>query len=333
MSFPATKLTVGIKALNEERHIAQAVESALKACDMVGGGEVILADSGSSDRTVEIASRYAIRIVQLANPEDRSCGAGAQLAFQHAQGEFFYLLDGDMALDPAFVKAGIAYLEQHPDVAGVGGYVQEMVTEAHEFEIRAEAVMADRNWLPGLVDRLDCGGLYRRDAILEVGYFADRNLHAFEELELGARLRCRGWKLARIGDLAVQHYGHAVSGYKLLWRRVRSGYAGATGEVFRSSLGNRQFSFLLRTFGHLRNASIVLAWWLILATLVISGRLLALLVALLLPIVFLIVRRRSLRLGFFSFVSWNANAWGLISGFVRRRTDPMRPLASKIIDP
>ena len=52
---PRCRVSVIIKALNEERRIEATVESALRAVATVGG-EVILADSCSSDRTVELAS-------------------------------------------------------------------------------------------------------------------------------------------------------------------------------------------------------------------------------------------------------------------------------------
>ncbi|AMJ62026.1 glycosyltransferase [Bosea sp. PAMC 26642] len=327
------KLTIGIKALNEERHIAAALGSAVEAAGAVGG-EVILADSGSVDRTIEIAGRYPVRIVQLADPNERSCGAGAQLAFQHAQGEYFYLLDGDMVIEPGFLPAAIAFIEANPDVAGVGGHVQEMHTQAQEFQIRAESVRREANWLPGTVDRLDCGGLYRASAIREAGYFADRNLHAFEEFDLGARLRARGWKLARIDVPAVKHYGHAMDGYRLMWKRFRSGYSGATGEVLRGALGREHFKLVLRDLGHIRNGIVVILWWVLLIALAFApglspaGRLGLILAALLVPIGFLSVRRRSIRLGLYSFVSWNAGAAGLIAGFFRKRVPPRQPLAS-----
>ena len=68
------------------------------------GGEVILADSYSTDRTVKIASRYPVRIVQLRHPEERCCGVGPQLGYQYAQGEFIYLMDGDMTLLEGFLE-------------------------------------------------------------------------------------------------------------------------------------------------------------------------------------------------------------------------------------
>ena len=46
------RVSIIIKALNEEKLIAETIESALRAVSRVGG-EVILADSCSTDRTVE----------------------------------------------------------------------------------------------------------------------------------------------------------------------------------------------------------------------------------------------------------------------------------------
>jgi glycosyltransferase involved in cell wall biosynthesis len=322
------KVTVGIKALNEEENIARALASAVAAVATVGG-EVILADSGSTDRTVSIAQTFPVRIFQLANPTEKSCGAGAQLAFQHAQGEYFYILDGDMALRQNFLESGIAYLEANPRVAAVGGIVNECNLDGEEFQIRSNSVRNNRNWLPGPVDRLDCGGLYRLSALQEVGYFADRNLHAFEEFELSARLRSRGWKLARIDHPAIDHYGHTTGGYRLLLRRVKSGYSGAPGEVLRGALGKNHLPIVLGRFGHVRNGFAIILWWAaIIASLFSSHVVIALAVLLLVPLVFLIIRRKSVRLGLYSLTAWNISALGLLMGLFRSRIPPDRPLAS-----
>lgn len=329
------KVTVGIKALNEEKHIAKALQSALAAAQQLGG-EVVLADSGSTDKTLEIASsypasQYPLRVVQLANPAERCCGAGAQLAFENARGEYFYLLDGDMVLHPDFLAAGIAFLEANPDIAGVGGRVREMETTAEEFQIRAKATAQNSGWQPGIVDRLDCGGLYRVDAIRQVGWFADRNLHAFEEFELGARLQAQGWKLARIDMPAVEHYGHALSGYKLLFRRMRSGYSGAPGEVLRGALGQAHLPVVLRRLGHVRNGIAVICWWLALIACIAMQSWPALLALILVPLAFLSWRRGSFRLGLYSLTAWNVSALGLIQGFFRRRADPNGPIRVKVL--
>lgn len=323
-------LTIGIKALNEEAHIADALASAVAAVARVGG-EVVLADSGSTDRTLDIARTFPVRVVGLQNVAERCCGAGAQLAFQHADGEYFYLLDGDMVLNPDFVTAGIAYLEANPQVAGVGGRVREVNVANAEFQIRAATVRADRNWLPGEVDRLDCGGLYRMSALRALGYFADRNLHSFEEFELGARLRAHGWKLVRIDVPAVDHFGHSEEGYRLLWRRLKSGYAGGAGEVLRAAVGAPHFALVLRGLGHVRNGLSVMLWWILLVVAVLSKQWWALAVLVALPIGWLWYKRGRFGLAIYSFVSWNCIALGLITGFFRRRRPPTQAIAAVMV--
>src|SRR4051812_46633710 len=179
----ASPLTVSIiiKALNEERHIAAAIESAIAAIKGMRG-EIILADSASTDRTIEIARRYPITIVQMTRPEDRSCGAGGQLGFQYSKGRYIWLVDGDMEMKPGFLRAAIQFLESHPDVAGVGGMPTEHETSNLEYVKRIAHENSVRR--PGLVTRLDGGGVYRRAAIEAVGYLTDRNIHGSEELEL-----------------------------------------------------------------------------------------------------------------------------------------------------
>jgi GT2 family glycosyltransferase len=325
------KLTIGIKALNEEKHIEASLRSAMEAARL-WDGEVILADSGSTDRTLEIARQFPVKIVQLANPLERSCGAGAQLAFQHVNSEYFYLLDGDMVLQPEFISAGLEFLESEPRLAGVGGIVLEMNIDAPDFQIRA-AAWQEQGKSTRELDRLDCGGLYRVSAIRDVGYFADRNLHAFEEFELGARLIAKGWKLARIGKTAVEHFGHQTGGYTLLWRRFKSGYSGANGEVLRAAIGRPQLRFVLGHLAHIRIATLVIVWWLcalacIVTPIGVSARISGLSLLLLTPAVLLSIRRKSVRLGMYSLISWNVSALGLIIGFFRKRVPPEKSLAS-----
>lgn len=317
------KVTIGIKALNEEANVAACLESALAALAAIDG-EVILADCGSSDRTVEIAREYPVRIVQLLRPEDRGCGAGAQLAFQYAQGEYFYLLDGDMTLDKDFLREGLAYLAAHDDIAGVGGHVTERNLAGEEFRVRADkAEVRER-----AVDTLDCGGLYRTAAICSVGYFADRNLHAFEEFELGARLAAKGWRLARIDHPGVNHFGHVVGGYRLLWRRLRSGYSDGLGEVLRAALAGPHLGIVIRRLRPLQMTFIVVFWWMLLIAGAVTGRGWLLLGLVALPMLYFTARRRSLRLGLYSFAVCNVLAIGLIGGLFRRRVSPALPLAA-----
>ncbi|RYD68059.1 MAG: glycosyltransferase [Sphingomonadales bacterium] len=324
------QLTIGIKCLNEEAKIAACLESAVRAAANYDS-EIILADSGSTDRTIDIAQGFPIRIVQLANVADRSCGAGAQLAFQYARGSYFYLLDGDMILNPEFIAVGIEFLENNPEFAAVGGHSVERNTDTAEFAIRA-GELGKLLSHTGIVDRLDGGGLYRAEAIRAAGFFADRNLHSFEELELAARLQTDGWKLARINLRAYEHYGHSGGSYRLLWRRFRSGYAGSPGELIRSAMGKRHLGFIVQRLRHTWYMPAIFLWWLLLpASAFVS--IWATLLLLCLPIVLLSLRRGSLSLGIYSFASWNIIALGTLMALVRPRTSPLEPLEAIDLSP
>jgi glycosyltransferase involved in cell wall biosynthesis len=320
------KIAIGIKALNEAAKIEAALRSALAAVAPYGG-HVLLADSGSTDNTVEIARTLPVEIVQLANRDERSCGAGAQLAYQHIDAEYFCLIDGDMALVPGFIEASLDYLDANPRVAGVGGQVIERNLETEEFQIRAAAMANEAHRRAGPVDRLDGGGVYRVAAIRDVGYFSDRNLHSFEEFDLAARLTARGWGLVRIDVAAVEHRGHTGSGYRLLLYRLTSGQMGGAGEVLRASIGQPHFGTVVRRLGHLRKAVVIAGWWLALALALWRAPWLAAALVVV-PVGYLGYRRRSLALGLYSFTMWNALALGLIGGLFRRRVPPARPLAS-----
>jgi glycosyltransferase involved in cell wall biosynthesis len=328
---PACRVTVIIKALNEEKKICAAIESSLAAIAQTGG-EVILADSHSTDRTVALSRAYPIRIVQLLDAEQRSCGAGPQLGYQHARGEYVYILDGDMQLVAGFLPQALQFLLLHPKAAGVGGRMVELNQESLEY--RERALRKARHLAAGEVDRLDGGGLYRRRAIEDAGFLSDRNLHSYEEFDLAVRLRSRGWTLWRIPVDAVLHLGHDAAPYALLLQRWRAGYVCGMGELLRGALGQPHFLLVLRDLRELKIYTAVLAWWAVLATLAwwslaTPVRWLALVLMAVAPFAAMGLRKRSVRRGVYSVVSWCFNSAGLVRGLLRARTSPDSPIASR----
>lgn len=327
---PGCRVSIIIKALNEEQRIARAIETALQALHTVGG-EVILADSCSTDATVAIAKRYPIKIIQLENPAERCCGIGPQLGYQYAAGEFVYILDGDMEMLDGFLDRAVLFMDRHPDIAGVGGQVIEQNTQSLEYTARVERNVGHMR--AGEVDRLDMGGLYRCRAINESGYFSNRNLHSYEEFDLAIRLRVRGWKLWRLPLPAINHYGHDTPHYQLLLRRWRSSYICGLGELLRAAIGQPHLPLALSGLHELKIYLAVLAWMLLLIlSLAIPLPLanwLGLFVPLALaPFVLMSVRKRSLRKAVYSVVSWLFNGFGLLRGLLRPQQSPQTPIAA-----
>lgn len=327
----SVRVSIIIKSLNEQDHIAACIESAIAALEG-HDGDVILADSGSTDRTIEIASRYPIRVVQIANPSERSCGIGPQLGFEASSGDFICLIDGDMVLAPGFLDDALGFLAQHSDFAGVAGRVRDVQLESLEY------VRRNRRHSPelasGETDRLNGGGLFRRAAIESVGYFTDRNLHSYEEFDLGARLKAAGWRLQRLERPFVDHHGHRTEAYGLLWRRLTTRYAFGIGEVVRAAIGRPHIARALR-LPELRLWSVVTAVWIcVLGVGIVWGPALGLLGALLAvggPVALMSWRYRSLRLGAYAATAWLVHAIGLVGGLLRPRVDPTTPVAARVL--
>lgn len=226
------QVSIIIKALNEERRIAACLEAALAACQGLAA-EVILVDSISTDRTVEIASAYPIQIVRFNSAADVSCGAAVELGWRNSRGEFVYVLDADMVLRPDFLQLALIYLAKNPKVAGVGGLILD--TQLNTEPDRQRARVASRAVTAISVDELGGGGLYRREAIVQAGYLAHPALAAYEEAELGIRLRAKGWTLIRLPEVAVLHEGHSETNWRMIKRLWMNGRAQSSAILFLSA--------------------------------------------------------------------------------------------------
>lgn len=329
-------VSIIIKALNEERRIGAAIESALAALEALpdGQGEVILSDSGSTDRTIEIARHYPIVIVQLERPAKPSCGLGPQLGFQYSKMPYICLMDADTELAPDFITEAMKYLEANLRVAGVTGHVMERNNESLEYLRRGLRQTPYK--AVGVIDRINCGGLYRRAAIDEIGYLSDRNLHSYEEYDLGVRLRTKGWSLFRLDRRFVYHTGHSVNAYKLLLKRWQSKYIRGIGELLRSAIGKPYFKTLFAELPELRLWMGVYAWIIVMLLIlaVLPHKVMALLIDLVMiaaVVALMSVKHRSLSIGLYSVTAWFFHAAALPLGFFKSRKNPAAAIESKRI--
>lgn len=326
-------VSVILKTLNEEARIGAAIESVLAALGGIGG-EVIVADGGSRDRTVAIAATYPVRVVQLEPVIRPSCGIGPQLGFQYSREPFICLMDGDMLLDPDFLPEALAYLSANPRAAGVTGHVEEMNDTSLEYIRRGRRASPENR--TGLIDRMNGGGLYRREAIEQAGYLSDRNLHGYEEFDLGVRLRARGWTLHRLDRRFVRHFGHALNAYSLLLRRWKSGYLRGIGELLRAALGRPHWRRLVAELPELKLWAVVYLWLIAMIVLpfVLPSPVLGLVVDAILTagiVGLMSLRQRSLSLGLYAVVAWLFHAAALPLGFFQGRKAPVAWIESRIV--
>ncbi len=154
---------------------------------------------------------------------------------------------------------------------------------------------------------------------------SDRNLPAFEEYDLGARLRGKGWKMLRMPDRAADHYNHQLSTHALLWRRVRSGSFLSYGKLMRASYEQHYSLLLVRELRAIQLSLFMVAFWVFIVLFLLFKPVLALattMVALISFVALMAVKRRSLALGTFTVATWQLGAAGLIVGLFKPRTPP-----------
>lgn len=86
------KISATIITFNEERNIARAIES-LRCCD-----EIVVVDSGSADRTVEIAQKLGARVIDAAW---HGYAGQKNLASERATYDWILSIDADESLSEA----------------------------------------------------------------------------------------------------------------------------------------------------------------------------------------------------------------------------------------
>lgn len=292
-------VSVVIIARNEEAHIAKCIESVLAVAAAVRLSDIILVDSQSTDRTVDIACTYPIRIVELSgNP--RCCPALGRCVGTHlTRGEYVLFVDGDSTVDRAWITTALRVLTAHPDTAAVAGR-EDQVYYRDGAVIGGKADYFGTGAAVQQVKQLGGNGLYRRTALDEVGSF-NPYIRSFEEAELGARLRQAGWFLLRVPDLMAHHHTQQPDALAEYWRRLRSHLLTGQGQVLRLSLRQGLFWEHARQLNRLL---LFVAW----STL----GLLALVIGLLLPTAT-------------TLIGWSAMSAALVAAFASRSRSVTKP--------
>ena len=86
------KLTIGMIVKNEERYLDKCLSSIKPILDNVDS-ELIITDTGSTDRTAEIARKYTDKVLHFDWINDFA--AARNFGLEKAQGEWFMAIDGD----------------------------------------------------------------------------------------------------------------------------------------------------------------------------------------------------------------------------------------------
>jgi glycosyltransferase involved in cell wall biosynthesis len=105
--LPAVKLSVVIITYNEEANLPRTLES-VSPLVRDGQGEIVVVDSGSTDRTVEIARSFGARVFV---ETWKGYAAQKNSAIQKASGEWILSLDADEEAEPGLAGEIMAAMQ------------------------------------------------------------------------------------------------------------------------------------------------------------------------------------------------------------------------------
>lgn len=226
------------------RNEGQRLDACLRS---VGGvSPLVYVDSGSTDDSVEIATRHVAHIVIL-GPDTPFTAAlarnrGAQRLLElDANLEYIQFIDGDCEMHHTWLQAAQVFLDEHSDVAVVCGRRFECFPDKSIYN-----ALCDREWDTPVGEAESSGGdsLIRVQAYLQAGGFANDQI-AHEEPEFCIRLRALNWRIWRI-DAPMTRHDAAILRLGQFYRRSQRAGLGITQCLQRASVPDHAGRAILR---------------------------------------------------------------------------------------
>lgn len=223
MELEPPKTSILILTRNEAENIGPCLDTVL-AQKFPSPLEIILIDSESSDRTVEIASRYPLKLYRVAKGAFHHART-RNLAAELAQGEYLVYLAADaLPRNDNWLSALLGNFENSRVGAVYGRHLprrgasieRRTVLERMYGDMRLEkcaATRAELGYRYYHFSTVNCA--IRRTAWQQTGF--PRDLNVFEDVALAARILDAGWSIVYEPDAAV-HHSHQFSAVQLFQR-------------------------------------------------------------------------------------------------------------------
>ena len=80
-----SKISIVIRTKNEEKYLAQTLDMLIAQKEM--DFEIIIVDSGSTDRTLDIIKNYHVKLIEI-KPEEFTYGYALNIGAEAASGEY-----------------------------------------------------------------------------------------------------------------------------------------------------------------------------------------------------------------------------------------------------
>jgi GT2 family glycosyltransferase len=201
-------VSIAVPSYNQGRWLEEALRSLLE--QGYEALEVLVADGGSTDGSIDVLRRYEDRLAWWTSGPDGGQAAGLNAAFAHASGEVLGWLASDDTLLPGAVERVMAELERDPELLLVYGeavFVDDDGRELFPLEPRPFDVEAMVRACENHV--VQPGSLFRRRAYELAGPF-DEDAYYFFDFEFALRVARHG-RVAPIRDRLATYRVHPES--------------------------------------------------------------------------------------------------------------------------
>ncbi len=217
-------VSIVVPLLNEAPYVERLTRSLLAQDYPRDRYEILVADGGSSDRTIEIlrATDREGRIRVLENPR-RTAPAALNVLIAAASGEIVTRVDAHSHVAPDYLKRIVAVMLETGE-AVVGGPVQmeadtpfrKALVEALYSRLAVGSVPYRTLRVRTHVESLQTGS-FRKEVLDKVGPF-DESLAVVEDLDMNTRIREAGYRL--LLDPSIRFWYYPRPDLRSLWRQI-----------------------------------------------------------------------------------------------------------------
>ena len=195
------KCSIVIRCYNEEQHIEKLLEGIIK--QTIKDVEIILVDSGSTDATVSIASRYPVKILSI-QPEEFSFGKALNLGCQAANSDLIVIASAHVYPVYCDWLENLLMPFRDPQIALVYGKQQgNELTKYSEHQVFAKWFPTQSDWNQPHPFCNNANAAIRRSLWQQLSY--DEKLTGLEDLDWAKRVQKLGYKIAYTANAPIVH--------------------------------------------------------------------------------------------------------------------------------
>ncbi|UUA71401.1 glycosyltransferase [Cellvibrio sp. QJXJ] len=196
-------VSIVMPAFNEEKYIELSLIAVMQMDYPKHKLEIIVVDNGSTDKTVEIAKRYADKVIVHPNVK---VGGVRNEGVRQSNGEIIAFIDSDCLPAKGWLRDSLDYMKENSCDAVGGIYL-----------LREHPSWVESAWLinpkpkDGVTNRLVGGSiLISKDSFISCGMF-DEALNAGEDYALARALKEKGFVLHEAKSCALVHLGYPTN--------------------------------------------------------------------------------------------------------------------------